>query len=279
MNITQFFDFVNKVSSLLQLPGELVGILAVPSAILAYLTGRRRSLFEDSATAANETLIAEIRQGFQTMAAAIAALPAEQTRASAAPFPPSGVPAQQSGQVAAAAAAPAAPAPSAPSAQPATATTTFILPDLTLVRPAPRPRVRYPALAICSGLGLVMTLCWVGSYIIYGQYTNQSQTALLADPNYGFFNTIAFLGLFVTLLVLLWACIKAIRIRQPRWALGLFLGTLALTVFTLFTMPGLLVLIFAIRGPGRPSVPPTTQPAAPAPGSVREPVAVGAEHR
>ena len=113
-----------------------------------------------------------------------------------------------------------------------------------------------------------MTLCWVGSYIIYGQYTGLPEADLLADANYGFFNTVAFLGLFVTLIAMVWACVKALRIGQPRWAVGLFLGTVALAVFTLLTMPGLLILIFAIWGPGkRPAkvVPPSESPVAAAP--------------
>lgn len=266
--LNQIVNVINALSSVLDLPGKILSVIALPSAILAYVSGRRRSLFDGSERAANEALLAEVRQGFQTLAVAIAALSAGGAVASAGGTVASATPpAPSSGAL---------PGESQPVtgafAPTTTAPHTLTLPDLTQVQPAsaaaPRPRVRYVGLAIWSALGLVMTAFWVGSYITYGHYTGRAEAQLLADPTYGFFNTVAFFGLFVTLLALVWACVRALRARRYGWVVWLFLGTLALTVFTLFTMPGLLILVFAIWGPGRRSPPPSPAPAAPEPALV-----------
>lgn len=264
--LNQVVNFTVGLSSVLELPGKILSIIAVPFAIVAYLSGRRRRLIDLSGESANEELLTEVRQGFQTLAAAIAALSAGQVLAQPGAGTPQAAPdAATSSKTAAPVLEPTPARP--PSAIPSMLTLPLTLPSLAVTS---RPRVRYPALAIVSALGLVMTLFWVGSYIVYARYTSAHRTdaQLFADPAYGLFNVLAFLGLLVTAIALVWACVRAIRIRQPRWAVGLLLGTLALAAFTLLTMPGLLILIFAVWGPGRPVTRPAASPAAPAPALV-----------
>lgn len=127
--IRNLINGVNDVSNVIELPTRLITILGIVTTALGYFTGRRRSLFEQSARGADEEMLAEMRQGFAAVSAAIAALSAGQD-----------IPREQS----AAAVAPQS-------------------------APAPAPRVsrgtrrwaRRPALAICAAVALALTLVGV----------------------------------------------------------------------------------------------------------------------
>src|SRR5690242_16499221 len=205
--IRNLINGVNDVSNVIELPTRLITILGIVTTALGYFTGRRRSLFEQSARGADEEMLAEMRQGFAAVSAAIAALSAGQD-----------VPREQSAAAV------------APQSAPATA---------PRVSRGTRRWARRPVLAICAAVALALTLVGVIGIFI----------ASVDDAVFGVFSLLALLGLMMALVTLVWACVAALRQRRWGWAAALCFGTLALTFISVFTLPTLLILIFAVWGP------------------------------
>ena len=221
--IRNLINGVNDVAKVIELPTRIITILGIMTTALGYFMGRRRSLFEESARGADEAMLAEMRQGFAAVSAAIAALSAgqavsrEQGIAAVAPPP---------------VAAPSFAPPFAPGFAPPPA------PSALASRGA-RRWARRPALAICAAGALALTLVGVIGIFI----------ASVDDAVFGVFSLLALLGLVMALVTFVWACVAALRQRRWGWAAALFFGTLALTFISVFTLPTLLILIFALWGP------------------------------
>ena len=249
--IRNLINGVNDVSNVIELPTRLITILGIVTTALGYFTGRRRSLFEQSARGADEAMRAEMRQGFAAVSAAIAALSAgrdiarEQSAAAVTPppAPAPGVPLDPQPW-------PARPPATAPSfASPvASPVAPPVVPSFaTPPSPATAPLVsrgtrrwaRRPVLAICAAVALALTLVGVIGIFI----------ASVDDAVFGVFSLLALLGLMMALVTLVWACVAALRQRRWGWAAALCFGTLALTFISVFTLPTLLILIFAVWGP------------------------------
>lgn len=258
--IRNLINGVNDVANVIELPTRIITILGILTTALGYFTGRRRSLVEQSARGADEAIDAmraEMRQGFAAVSAAIAALSAAQAisreRGAAAVAPP--------------------PAPVAPGFAPPLAPA---MAPLVPVSRGTRRWARRPALAICAALALAFTLVGVIGVLI----------ANVDDAVFDVFSLLALIGLVIALVTLVWACVAALRQRRWGWAAALLFGTLALTFSSVFTLPTLFILIFAVWGPvpaipelalsltptARPQlaaapsgfVPPTATPATPA---------------
>jgi len=110
---------------------------------------------------------------------------------------------------------------------------------------ARRLRVTHRALATTAVAGLVLTACLIGSYILYAQYGQGANSV----PGFGALWLLWVLGLVVTGIALVRATVLALRMKQWGWAIALVFGTLALGLVTILTLPGLLILMFAIWGP------------------------------
>jgi hypothetical protein len=101
---------------------------------------------------------------------------------------------------------------------------------------ARRRRVSHPALAATAATGLVLIAGFVAILISNG-----------GEP--GTFLILGILGLVVTGIALVWAIVLAVRMQRGDWTIVLVTGALVLTVLTVGTLPGLLILVFAIWGP------------------------------
>ncbi len=213
--IRNLINGVNDVANVIELPTRLITILGIVTTALGYFTGRRRSLFEQSARGADEAMLAEMRQGFAAVSAAIAALSAGQA-----------IPREQGATAVAPLFAPPAPAMPAPASR------------------GTRRWARRPALAICAAVALALTLVGVIGVLI----------ASVDDAAFGVCSLLGLLGLVMALVTLVWACVAALRQRRWGWAAALFFGTLALTFISVFTLPTLFILIFAVWGPA-PALP------------------------
>ena len=249
--IRNLINGVNDVSNVIELPTRLITILGIVTTALGYFTGRRRSLFEQSARGADEAMRAEMRQGFAAVSAAIAALSAgrdiarEQSAAAVTPppAPAPGVPLDpqpwpaRPPAMAPSFASPVA-SPVAPPVVPSFATPPSPA-TAPLVSRGTRRWARRPVLAICAAVALALTLVGVIGIFI----------ASVDDAVFGVFSLLALLGLMMALVTLVWACVAALRQRRWGWAAALCFGTLALTFISVFTLPTLLILIFAVWGP------------------------------
>ena len=160
-------------------------------------------------------MLAEMRQGFAAVSAAIAALSAGQA-----------IPREQGATAVAPLFAPPAPAMPAPASR------------------GTRRWARRPALAICAAVALALTLVGVIGVLI----------ASVDDAAFGVCSLLGLLGLVMALVTLVWACVAALRQRRWGWAAALFFGTLALTFISVFTLPTLFILNLCRMGP-RPSAP------------------------
>jgi hypothetical protein len=105
-------------------------------------------------------------------------------------------------------------------------------------------------LAVTSTLGVLMTACFIGVFILAARQATQS-----SSPLYGLYILCSLAGiggLLVTAGALVWASVIAIRLKRWGWTVALVVGTLALVVVTIFSAPGLLILVFAVWGPDAP---------------------------
>ena len=216
--IRNLINGVNDVSNVIELPTRIITILGIMTTALGYFMGRRRSLFEESARGADEAMLAEMRQGFAAVSAAIAVLSA--LSAGQAVSREQGI----------------APPPVAPGFAPPPAPSALAV---ALASRGARRWARRPALAICAAGALALTLVGVSGIFI----------ARVDDAVFGAFSLLALLGCVMALATLVWACVAALRQRRWGWAAALFFGTLALTFISVFTLPTLLILIFAEWGP------------------------------
>jgi hypothetical protein len=87
----------------------------------------------------------------------------------------------------------------------------------------------------------VLTACFIGTLILSTQYGHQA----VSVSGFSVLSLLYLLGLLVTADAMVWATGSALQIKQRVRAIGLVLGTLALVPLTLFTLPCLLVLVFA----------------------------------
>jgi hypothetical protein len=259
--IRNLINGVNDISNVIELPTRLITILGIMTTALGYFTGRRRSLFEQSARGADEAMREEMRQGFAAVSAALAALaagqaiPQEQSITAVAP-PRASVPAP---------AVPPAPHP-LPAAPPVASGFAPGLASPARASRGTRRWARRPALAIGAAVALALTLMGVIGIFI----------ASVDDAVFGVFSLLALLGLVMALVTLIWACVAALRQRRWGWATALFFGTLALTFLSVFTLPTLLILIFAVWGPAPPLALPVRPQAAAAPSGFVSPAAAPA---
>jgi hypothetical protein len=101
--------------------------------------------------------------------------------------------------------------------------------------------MRHWALAATAAVALIVT---AGIAVIalshYGDYADQPP---FIPVLVGFI-----VGQVVTGIAMVWAATLAMRMEQMGWSIALIFGTLVLDFATLGTMPGLLVLVFAIWG-------------------------------
>jgi outer membrane protein assembly factor BamB len=100
-------------------------------------------------------------------------------------------------------------------------------------------------LAAVAGAGLVLTASFIGILILSGRSGQQTSSM----PGFIALSFLWVLGLIVTAGALVWATVLALRMKRWGWASALVIGTLALLFITLFTLPGALIVVFALRGP------------------------------
>jgi hypothetical protein len=247
------FGLMNNLSNALEFPAKLVAAASLPGTVVAYITGRRHLRdragkgYDGSGSEVVSNMFAQVSKDLAEIAAAIAALSlglGVQTGAAEVPAPTP--PLAASPAPAAASARPPSPA------QPAPVLPVPAVPRLEPIasRKAPaltsrRGWARHPVLAIVTILCLIFTLSGgIGSFVTDTPDANGQYPAVFA-----LFFIVWFIGLLTALVILILACIQAIVLKRWGWAIGLFLGTFTLALFTLLCAPALLILIYAVWGP------------------------------
>lgn len=229
----QLINGITSAANGVELPTRIITILGILSTALGYGIGRHRALVERPTGGTNDALLAEMRQGFAAVSAALGALSA-------------GPPATNRSDAATTASAPNAPL--APLVQPPPPVAPPLVSVATPAQSAFVPRAARawagrPALAVCSAVALALTLAgMIGALIVRGD------SAVFAA-----FSLLALLGLALAGVTFVWASAATLRLRRWGWATAIFFGTLAVSFITAFTLPTLLTLIFAVWGPPAPS--------------------------
>lgn len=245
--IAVFVQVISNATTIIDLPLQITALLGMSSTAFAYITGQQRK--PQTGETANDALILEIRQSLTTIAAAIAAM----GMAPAVSDPPA-LDESAEGSTAA-------PSISGLVTSPIPWRGNLIAPLTTMPLPAPaveraqavarKRRIHHPALAVCAGIGLTLTIS-----ALIGVLANTSQPGSdTYSSAFTAFSLLLILGWLIDAIAVILAFIQALTLKRWGWAAGLVLGSAAVAIITLTSASSLIALIYALWGPASTPAP------------------------